>query len=115
MAFTAIPPVPQGGEINDWEFRFFTALKQDVEILTGQRLGTDGTAVLASSIGAQQMPSMLFQQVTASPNGVTISGSDVPLLAEYVKLMVDVQTLGADVATLRVLVNDLIAQLKGDA
>lgn len=110
MTFSAMPPVPQG-EITDWEFRFLTAVKQNVEQLTGQRPG-GGAAIISDTITVIPMGSMQFQQVTASPNGVTISGSNVPLLTEFVKLMVDVQTLAADVATLRATVNALVLQLK---
>lgn len=110
MVYSAVPPVPQG-EITDWEFRFLTAIKQNVEVLTGQRPGGGG-AIVNTQITIQPMNAMQFQQVTASSVGVTISGSNLPLLAEFVKLMVDVQTLGADVATLRATVNALILQLK---
>lgn len=110
MPYSAIPPVPQG-QITDWEFRFLTSIKQNVEVLTGQRPGS-GQAINTEQVTVVPMSSMQFQQVTASPVGVTISGSNLPLLEEFVKLMVDVQTLGADVATLRALINSLILQLK---
>jgi hypothetical protein len=52
-------------------------------------------------------------QVTATGSGFTISGTNVPSLDDYVKLVVNVQQLANDVATLRSVVNTLINQLKG--
>ena len=68
---------------------------------------TRGTVTVANP------PAQTMTQVTAVGAGFTISGTNVPSLDDYVKLVGNVQQLANDVATLRSVVNALINQLKG--
>ena len=54
-----------------------------------------------------------MQQVSAKGTGFTISGQEVASLDDVSKLILDVQTLAADVADMRATLNFLIRQLKG--
>lgn len=111
MTFAAIPTVPSDSGLTDFERRFLTTLKQNVELLTGQR--GDGTyaALLKGQLNINSAPSMTLQQITALGAGVTISGYDVPLLSDYVKLITDLATLANDVAAIKNTLNGLITQL----
>lgn len=111
--FTAIPAIPQGG-LTDWQFNTLTAMKENLELLTGAR-GTDNSvrAVVAGQVSVANPPAQTMTRVTAQGTGFTIGGATVPSLDDYGKLVSDVQQLANDVANLRATVNTLINQLKG--
>lgn len=112
MSFTSIPPMPQGGSFNDMEVRFLTAIKQNVELLTGQRDSASGSAaVLKSATDIDKLPAMTLQDISANGSGVVISGSAVPLLTDYDKLLLNFISLANDVSTLYAKVNALIEKL----
>ena len=112
--FTAIPSVPTGN-VTEWQGQIFRALKEDVELLAGIRGEADlaSKAVTRSQLRVNQTAQPTFSRVSATGKGYTISGQNVPDLDDYGKLINDVQLLANDVATLRNVVNLLIAQLKG--
>jgi hypothetical protein len=111
--FTAIPSIPQTG-LSDWQFNTLTAMKENLELLIGARGNTNATrAVVTGQIGVQPAPNQSMTQVTATGAGYTISGVDVPSLADYIKLAQNVQSLANDVANVRGTLNALISQLKG--
>lgn len=110
--FTSIPSIPQSG-LTDWQFNTLTAMKENLELLTGARGGSATRAVVAGQIGVQPAPTQSMTQVTATGAGYTISGVDVPSLADYIKLAQNVQSLANDVANLRGTLNALISQLRG--
>lgn len=111
--FTAIPSIPQGG-LNDWQFNTLTAMKENIELLTGAR-GADNSvrAVVKGQVTVSNPPTQNMTRVTAQGTGYTIGGATVPSLDDYGKLVSDVQQLANDVANLRTTVNTLINQLKG--
>lgn len=111
--FTAIPAIPQGG-LTDWQFNTLTAMKENLELLTGAR-GTDNSvrAVVAGQLTVPNPAGQTMTRVTAQGSGYTISGVTVPSLDDYTKLVSDVQQLANDVASLRATVNTLINQLRG--
>ena len=111
--FTAIPAIPQGG-LNDWQFNTLTAMRENIELLTGAR-GSDNSvrALLSGQITVTNPPAQNMTRVTAQGAGFTISGATVPSIDDYGKLVSDVQQLANDVANLRATVNTLINQLKG--
>ncbi len=111
--FTAIPAIPQGG-LTDWQFNTLTAMKENLELLTGAR-GSDNSvrAVVAGQVSVANPPAQTMTRVTAQGTGFTIGGATVPSLDDYGKLVSDVQQLANDVANLRATVNTLINQLKG--
>ena len=110
--FVAIPNVPLQG-LTDWQFQTLTAMKENLELLTGARGGTATSAVTRGSLTVTSAPAQNMVRVTADGSGYTISGVTVPSLDDYTKLISNVQQLANDVAALRNTVNTLIAQLKG--
>jgi hypothetical protein len=52
-------------------------------------------------------------QVSARASGISIEGTNVPVLEDYSRLLTDVQKLANDVANLRATVEVLIRQLRG--
>lgn len=111
--FAAIPSIPQGG-LTDWQFNTLSAMKENIELLTGAR-GSDTSirAVVAGQIGVDNPPAQAMIQVTAQGAGLIIGGATVPSLDDYAKLVSNVQQLANDVANLRTTLNTLINQLKG--
>jgi hypothetical protein len=111
--FAGIPPIPQT-DIPDWNARILAALKENVELLTGQRgeLGADSQALTAGSITARNLTTVNYRGLSASGQGVAINNVQVPTLVDYSYLLRDFQNLAADVENLRNLVNILIDQLK---
>lgn len=111
MSYAALPAVPQVG-IPEWQFQFLNNVKQNVEILTGQRGNTGFQAIVSGQVGIQPMGDLNLRQVTATGAGFTISGVNVASAEDYAKLIVDVQTLIGDVAYIKDVLNALITQLK---
>lgn len=111
--FTGIPSLPQVG-VEEWQYRFLNAMKQNVELLIGTRGEQDLTsrALLKSSVAITSAPEPSIRDVSAVGSGLTISGVQVPSLADYQSLVRDVQLLVNDVAQLRAAVNTLISQLR---
>jgi len=111
MSFTSLPPVPQVG-VPEWQFQFLNNVKQNVEVLTGQRGNTGFEAITSGRISVQPIGDLSLRQVTATGAGFTISGVNVASVDDYAKLIVDVQTLIGDVALIKDVLNTLISQLK---
>lgn len=113
MNFAAIPSIPQGGGIDPWQFRLLTAMKQNIEILSGARDSGEFSAILKGSMsGFPKLAEMDMKQITARGEYVTISGSDVPLVSDYINLMASVQVLANDVNRLYATVNALIGAVR---
>jgi len=113
MTFAAVPPVPRESDLTDWEVRFLSALKQNIELLTGQRDSADlSVAVLRGSIQANLVGPMILQQRTANGTYTTPAGVDVPTLGDYTKLLDDFDHLTADVTQLKATMDALLLQLK---
>jgi hypothetical protein len=112
--FTPVPSPPQAG-IDPWQSQILSAIKENVDLLTGLRGEKDGAsqAVLKSSITIRALAPQQMQRVSAQVSGVTANGVAVPTLSDYAALVRDVQTLANDVANLRSAVETLISQLRG--
>lgn len=108
--FTAIPTIPVG--VDSRVSLVLNALKENVELLSGARGDTATHAVLSGQITSQGA-SGSFTGITAQGQGFTVGGQQVAGYDDYAKLISDVQTLAADVATLRATFNALITQLRG--
>lgn len=114
--FTAIPSLPQVG-LQPWQVGFYSAIKENLELLIGGRNGTSNarTAVTSGSISVAAPPTQNMTKVTAE--GLSIGLKDektsVPTAEDYAKLIGNVQSLANDVANLRSTVDILIRQLKG--
>ena len=91
------------------------ALKENVELLTGTRGEPDSAsaAINRAHLTVSVPPEQTMRQVSANGSGVTISGTNVPVLTDYSQLITDVQKLANDVANLRATVEGLITQLRG--
>lgn len=109
--FNSIPDIPQGG-LTPWEFSTLSAIKENVDLLTGARGVDSNTALIKGQVTLSSAPTQQMTRITAEGNGFTINDVVVPSLTDYVKLLRDVQQLANDVANLRNTVNTLIAQLK---
>lgn len=112
--FTGIREVPLDG-INFALYESLTSLKQNVELLTGQRGESDNAsrALTGAFITVSPLTSPRFSALTAEGAGFTLQNARVPSYDDYIKLLTDVQNLASDMADLRATVNGLIAQLKG--
>lgn len=131
--YTAVPALPQTG-VDEWQSRFLSAVKENVELLTGTRGEFDlaSAAINRSTLTVSQPPEQQMTRVSAVGNGtslpsgfqinpdgsggyvVDVTGNvSVPLLDDYNRLVLDVQRLSNDVANLRGTVAVLIAQLRG--
>jgi hypothetical protein len=112
--FSGIPAVPlEGADPN--LTRVLMSLKENVELLTGQRNEFDGASIAIVS-GQVTTPYSEGQITTLSARGAGLQLTEgaVPQFEDYIKLLKDVQTLVNDVASLRNTVNLLIAQLRDD-
>ena len=69
-------------------------------------------AVLCCAAASVGVPSPQLRATSAVGSGFTISGAEVPSLADYQNLVRDVQLLSNDVTALRQTVETLIAQLR---
>jgi len=109
--FIGIPSVPF--EMDNTTVRILLALKENVELLTGQRGESDGAsaAITSGSLTVNQV-SGDFRGLSARATGATVGNVDVPLLEDYTKALRDMQQLAIDVAALRDTVNQLIKQLR---
>jgi hypothetical protein len=111
--FTGIPNLPQVG-VDEWQYRILGAMKQNIELLIGTRGEQDlsSRALLSSTVRIQSAPEPSIRGVSAVGSGLSISGAQVPSLADYQALVKDVQLLVNDVAVLRATVNTLLSQLR---
>lgn len=111
--FTAIPNLPQLGLPGEQAY-VLTALKENVELLTGARgkNHTDSMAVIKGSLTVSFAPDPELIRTSAVGAGYAVNNVLVPDFDDYVSLIKDVQTLTEDVAALRKTLNTLIQQLK---
>jgi len=112
--FTAIPDPPQT-QMSDWQFYMFTAIKQNLDLLTGLRQERDGgsQAITRSSVTITSVPAQSMRQITAQGASLNIEGATVPAAEDYVEALKNLQQLANDVANLYAVVNTLIRQLRG--
>ena len=112
--YVAIPAVPTTG-VGSWEGSILNALKENVELLTGQRRGVnlDSVSLTKGDITINPLETVNIQRISARGRGYDISGQQVPSLEDYGKLLTDVQLAINDITILRNTVNSLIVQLRG--
>jgi hypothetical protein len=91
------------------------AMKENIELLTGQRGERDdqSKSVLKSDITIRSLPAQQAKQITAQGQGFTVNGVPVPSLDDYTKLVQDMQSVISDVTALRQTIETLITQLRG--
>jgi hypothetical protein len=112
--FVGIPALPEQGVEED-VLLLLEAYKENIELLCGIRGESDGAsrAITKSQLTVATPPSQVLTAVTARGSGVSVSGAQVPILADYIALVQDVQNLANDVARLRAVVETLLVQLRG--
>jgi len=112
--FTGIPnPSPQGKSPLD--VQFLGAIKENVEVLTGQRgdKALSSAAVLRENVLSADPAVQKSTRLTATGAGLNISNAQVPSYADYAKALADIQTLSSDLANLRTYVTQLVTALRG--
>lgn len=111
--FSAVPPPPLEG-LDFSLYETITSLKQNVELLTGQRKELDDAsrALTTSSVTVVETTNPNYVGSTAAGVGFTVSGVRVPSYDDYNKLLTDVRNLASDVSDLRTTLNTLITQLR---
>ena len=110
--FTAIPEVPIG--ITDAQTLLISAVKENVELLTGFRNEDDSNSksITKGDITVREGQIQKMRQISAKGKGFTISGETVVSLEDYGKLLTDVQQLANDLDSTRALLNALVNQIK---
>ena len=111
--FASIPQVPEGAT-EDWEIQFLNSMKENIELLTGDRGLAVGAAaaVLRGDVDVSAVPPGL-EAVGARASGFTIGGEDVAGLEEFSRLITDVQSLTNDVRRMRDTLNLMIRNMRG--
>ena len=111
--FSGIPALPQSN-IDPALYSVVSALKENVELLTGTRGESDGAsiAITKSALTVASPADSLITALTAKGYGVTISGATVPTHADYLDLLRDVTFLLNDVIRLRATVATLVQQIR---
>ena len=84
MSFSAMPPVPMVG-LDSFIAAFMLATKQNMELLTGQYGDIRFRSIVRGQVTVLPTPAASLTQLTAKGDGVTISGADVPTLAEALR------------------------------
>lgn len=110
-SFSAVPTIPLSG-LNDWQYTTLNAMKTNIDLLIGSQGGGQLRAVTPAKLTVSSTPTLTMTRVSAEGVGFTISGVSVPSLDDYTKLLINVQQLANDVATVRNTLNTLIQQLK---
>lgn len=110
----ATPEVPN--TLLDWQAVLLTALKENVELLTGTRGEADfaSMAIVRGDISVNQVGSQVMGSVTTTGvDGYTISAQDVAALTAFRNLREDVQRLANDLYDTRQALDLLIRNLTG--
>ena len=107
--YQGIPSIPNE-KIPQWQYDVLAAMKENLEILMGQR--GPGRAITNDAVPVVPQEFQLMTQVTARGDNYLISGVYVPTLGDYTKLLNDVQQLAADVAKIQDALNALLQNLR---
>lgn len=111
--FQGIPAIPNE-KIPQWQFDLLSAFKENIEILMGVR--GPGRAVTNDTVGVAPQKFQVMTQVSARGdfinNTAGLNASGAPTLADYTKLLNDVQQLATDVATIQSALNALLDNMK---
>lgn len=111
--FSGIPDIPQGG-IDEWQALLLGALKENVELLTGQRNESDGAsqALVRGQISLGDLPPARLTRLTAQGFSAVANNVAVPTYQDYSNLLKDFSNLAADYLILRSAVETIIRQLR---
>jgi len=107
--YAGLPAVPNEG-LPQWQYDLLSAMKENIEILMGQR--GPGRSVTNDTIGVVPQQFQTMRQISARGDYVTLSGYPVPIMADYVKLLSDVQQLATDVSKIQDALNALLQNVR---
>ena len=112
--FVGTPEIPDGALL-DWQAVLFSAIKENVELLTGTRGEADlaSRAIVRGDLTVQQLGQQVMTTVSARGEGFNISSQNVAGLDDFGLLINDVQELANDVYRTREAFDLLIRQMKG--
>lgn len=112
MTFAAMPGVPTQG-LTDAEFRILTAIKQNIDLLTGQSANPAFRAVVSGQITVSTLGPLSATNVSLSGQAASVGGQVVPIASDFTALATTTQQLVNDMQLMRATLNSLIAQLGG--
>lgn len=110
----ATPEVPD--TLLDWQSVLFSAMKENIELLTGTRGESDlaSMAIVRGDLTVKQVGEQSMISVTTSgDDGYTISAQDVAALNAMRNLRSDVQALANDLYATRQALDLLIRNMTG--
>ena len=107
--FQGMPAIPNE-KIPQWQYDHMSAAKENLEILMGSR--GPGRAVTNDTIGVAPQTWQVMTQLSAQGEYTTSAAGGVPTIADYVKLLNDVQQLASDVAKIASGLNALLENLR---
>lgn len=108
-AYKGIPAVPID-RLPQWQYELFTSLQEDLEIMMGQR--GPGRAITNDAIGVVPEERQVMKLVSARGDFTTNAAVGVPTIADYTKLLNDVQQLATDVDKIQRALNALLTNLR---
>lgn len=108
-SFAAVPNIMQTG-MSPAQYILLNALKENVELLIGSR-GDATRAVIRGQVTVRTVDTR-STNISAQGSGVNVSGTAVPSLEDYRKLLNDVKQLNQDIELLRSTLNLLISQIR---
>lgn len=97
--FVAIPDVPQS--LNEYERRFFSSIKENLELLLGHRGDRDNIALTRGDVQTDYPPDLTH----TGSHYILASGEDVPANADYVQAL-------NEITYIQKALNDLLSRLK---
>jgi len=109
----AVPEIPE--ELLDWQAILFSAIKENVELLTGTRGESDlaSLAIVRGDITVQKIGNQQMTTINTSNNLTPTAFNECAPLDAFVDLRTDVQTLAADLAETRRALDALVQNLTG--
>lgn len=107
--YQGLPAIPNE-RIPQWQYDLLQAMKENIEIMMGQR--GPGRAVTNDTVEVLPQQFQIMRQVAARGDYVTVGGFNVPVLDDYTKLLNDVQQLANDVSKIQDALNALLIVLR---
>lgn len=111
--FQGIPSIPNE-KIPQWQYDLLSALRENIEILMGQR--GPGRSVTNDTVGVVPQEWQVMTRVSARGDGnyntTQLAANGSPTLEDYYKLLNDTQQLATDVAKIQAALNTLLNNLR---
>ncbi|MCH9837311.1 hypothetical protein K0U83_16735 [bacterium] len=111
--YQGLPAIPSE-EIPQWQYDILSSMKENLEIMMGQR--GPGRTVTNDAIGVEAAERQTMKQLSARGDfyELTTTGGVIyfPTRDDYVKLLNDTQQLAIDVANIQSALNALLENLR---